>query len=64
MFFYLLIASAMAMSPANESLYWGTYRPNLYFGTSTRSPLNLMTGLMWFNDDISSILILILIIKK
>lgn len=32
----------------NESLFWGTYRPNLYFGTRTRTPETLLTGLMWF----------------
>ena len=33
----------------NQSLFWGTYRPNLYFGTRTRSPETLLTGLMWFS---------------
>ncbi|KAI8927969.1 glycoside hydrolase [Entophlyctis helioformis] len=32
----------------NQSLFWGTYRPNLYFGTRTRTPETLLTGLMWF----------------
>ncbi|KAJ3212030.1 Processing alpha glucosidase I [Clydaea vesicula] len=31
----------------NSSLFWGTYRPNLYFGTKTRSQNPLLTGLMW-----------------
>ncbi|ORZ41208.1 glycoside hydrolase [Catenaria anguillulae PL171] len=32
---------------------WGTYRPNLYFGTRLRSPHSLLTGLAWFslNDN-------------
>ena len=34
---------------ANDSLLWGTYRPNLYFGTRTRFPESLMTGLIWFD---------------
>jgi len=29
------------------SLFWGTYRPGLYFGLKTRSPADLVTGLMW-----------------
>jgi mannosyl-oligosaccharide glucosidase len=29
-------------------MLWGTYRPNLYFGTRTRSPETLLTGIMWF----------------
>ncbi|KAK7084788.1 hypothetical protein SK128_017513 [Halocaridina rubra] len=28
--------------------YWGTYRPGVYFGTRTRHPTSLVTGLMWF----------------
>ncbi|KAL2912528.1 Processing alpha glucosidase I [Polyrhizophydium stewartii] len=31
----------------NQSLLWGTYRPNLYFGARTRTPETLLTGLMW-----------------
>ncbi|KAJ3013924.1 Processing alpha glucosidase I [Thoreauomyces humboldtii] len=37
-----------AHAAANQSLFWGSYRPNLYFGTRTRSAETLMTGLMWF----------------
>ncbi|XP_071518454.1 mannosyl-oligosaccharide glucosidase isoform X2 [Panulirus ornatus] len=28
--------------------YWGTYRPGIYFGTRTRHPTSIVTGLMWF----------------
>lgn len=31
----------------NESLLWGPYRPNLYFGVKPRIPNSLMGGLMW-----------------
>ncbi|KAL2126219.1 hypothetical protein VTI74DRAFT_1407 [Chaetomium olivicolor] len=31
----------------NQSLIWGPYRPNLYFGVRSRIPKSLMTGLMW-----------------
>ncbi len=31
----------------NQSLLWGPYRPNLYFGVRTRIPKSLMGGLMW-----------------
>ena len=31
----------------NQSLLWGPYRPNLYFGVRPRIPNALMTGLMW-----------------
>ncbi|KAI4368487.1 hypothetical protein MLD38_017040 [Melastoma candidum] len=30
-----------------ESLYWGTYRPHLYFGIRARTPRSLLAGLMW-----------------
>jgi len=32
---------------SNESLLWGAYRPNLYFGVKPRIPNSLLTGLMW-----------------
>lgn len=35
----------------NQSLLWGPYRPNLYFGVRPRLPHSLMTGLMWSNID-------------
>ncbi|KAG8941772.1 Processing alpha glucosidase I [Tulasnella sp. 424] len=34
-----------------DSLIWGTYRPNLYFGMRPRLPKSLMTGLMWFGTQ-------------
>lgn len=39
----------------NQSLLWGPYKPNLYFGVRPRVPKSLWTGLMWgriedFND--------------
>ncbi|XP_039018132.1 mannosyl-oligosaccharide glucosidase GCS1-like [Hibiscus syriacus] len=30
-----------------ESLYWGTYRPHVYFGIRARTPWSLVAGLMW-----------------
>ncbi len=35
----------------NQSLLWGPYRPNLYFGVRPRIPKSLMSGLMWANVD-------------
>ena len=44
-----LAATAAAQSSnVSESLMWGAYRPNLYFGTRPQIPQSLMTGLMWF----------------
>lgn len=36
---------------SNESLLWGPYRPNLYFGVRPRIPKSLMAGLMWAKVD-------------
>ncbi|KAK1453828.1 mannosyl oligosaccharide glucosidase [Colletotrichum melonis] len=35
----------------NESLFWGPYKSNLYFGVRNRSPKSLWTGLMWSRVD-------------
>ncbi|KAJ1896914.1 Processing alpha glucosidase I, partial [Coemansia sp. IMI 209127] len=35
-------------SVLESDLLWGTYRPNLYFGTRPRLPDSLLSGLMWF----------------
>ncbi|KAJ2601754.1 Processing alpha glucosidase I [Coemansia sp. RSA 1722] len=35
----------------DSDLLWGTYRPNLYFGTRPRLPDSLLSGLMWFGLD-------------
>ncbi|KAF1888092.1 hypothetical protein Lal_00024104 [Lupinus albus] len=32
-----------------ESLYWGTYRPQVYLGIRARTPKSLIGGLMWIN---------------
>lgn len=37
-------------SAENLDRYWGTYRPQLYFGLKTRSSNPLLAGLMWFNQ--------------
>ncbi|KAJ2744319.1 Processing alpha glucosidase I, partial [Coemansia pectinata] len=39
------------MGPLGSELQWGTYRPNLYFGTRPRLPNSLVSGLMWFGLD-------------
>jgi mannosyl-oligosaccharide glucosidase len=35
----------------NQSLLWGPYRPNLYFGVTPRIPKSFMGGLMWAKVD-------------
>ncbi|KAF7295130.1 Mannosyl-oligosaccharide glucosidase [Mycena indigotica] len=46
-FFPLLVAAKLE----NDTLLWGPYRPNLYFGLRPRIPQSLMTGLMWFGTQ-------------
>lgn len=36
---------------SNESLLWGPYRPNLYFGIKPRIPNSILTGLLWAQVD-------------
>jgi mannosyl-oligosaccharide glucosidase len=36
---------------SNDSLLWGPYRPNLYFGVRPRIPKSLQAGLMWARVD-------------
>lgn len=38
-------------SASNDTLLWGPYRPNLYFGVRPRLPNSLLTGLLWANTD-------------
>ncbi|KAJ2419614.1 Processing alpha glucosidase I [Coemansia sp. RSA 2531] len=47
----VLVAAHGDMDPLNSELQWGTYRPNLYFGTRPRLPNSLLSGLMWFGLD-------------
>lgn len=35
----------------NQSLLWGPYKPNVYFGVRPRAPDGLWTGLMWSKVD-------------
>ncbi|XP_010828020.1 PREDICTED: mannosyl-oligosaccharide glucosidase [Bison bison bison] len=49
----MLHSAPPALPPDSSSptvapdLFWGTYRPHVYFGMKTRSPQPLLTGLMW-----------------
>ncbi|KAJ2126542.1 Processing alpha glucosidase I, partial [Coemansia sp. RSA 788] len=55
----VLAASSLAASndiddiqrKLDSDLQWGTYRPNLYFGTRPRLPSSLLSGLIWFGLD-------------
>jgi hypothetical protein len=36
---------------SNQSLLWGPYKPNLYFGVRPRIPKSLSAGLLWAKVD-------------
>ncbi|XP_065121544.1 mannosyl-oligosaccharide glucosidase [Paramisgurnus dabryanus] len=39
-------------SPAvSQERFWGSYRPQVYFGMKTRSPRSVVTGLMWMQQS-------------
>ncbi|KAL4927481.1 mannosyl-oligosaccharide glucosidase [Aspergillus undulatus] len=40
-----------AAKASDESLLWGPYKPNLYFGVRPRIPNSLFAGLMWAKVD-------------
>ncbi|KAG9259869.1 mannosyl-oligosaccharide glucosidase [Astyanax mexicanus] len=40
-------STSAAVSPER---FWGTYRPQVYFGMKTRSPRSVVTGLMWMRQ--------------
>lgn len=41
---------------SNDSLLWGPYRPNVYFGVRPRLPKSLTTGLLWGRvEDFTSV---------
>ncbi|KAG5380374.1 hypothetical protein IGI04_028216 [Brassica rapa subsp. trilocularis] len=42
-----LMDLSMFQGEHKESLYWGTYRPHVYFGVRARTPQSLVAGLMW-----------------
>jgi mannosyl-oligosaccharide glucosidase len=48
-----VLPAALALKDGNDTdtLLWGAYRPNLYFGLRPRIPESLMTGLMWFGTQ-------------
>ena len=48
--------SSVFSKASNESLLWGAYRPNVYFGVRPRIPKSILTGLLWGRvEDFSSI---------
>jgi mannosyl-oligosaccharide glucosidase len=44
---FFLLSLVAAFDSVDESLLWGPYRPNLYFGMRPRIPRSLSFGIMW-----------------
>src|SRR5690606_19953186 len=42
-----LMSSETPQLTCDQTMLWGIYRPNVYFGLKTRSPQPLFTGIMW-----------------
>ncbi|CCU79720.1 mannosyl-oligosaccharide glucosidase [Blumeria hordei DH14] len=50
------LLSSSSAQQKNDSLLWGPYRPNLYFGIKPRIPQSFLGGLMWTRvDDFTSL---------
>ncbi|KKK17152.1 mannosyl-oligosaccharide glucosidase [Aspergillus ochraceoroseus] len=45
------VLASEAARANNQSLLWGPYKPNLYFGVGPRIPNSLSAGLMWAKVD-------------
>ena len=43
-------ADNSSSASVNPERFWGSYRPNLYFGLKTRSPRSPVVGLMWLTQ--------------
>lgn len=44
-------AASVFSKASNDTLLWGPYRPNLYFGVRPRLPKSVLTGLLWGQVD-------------
>lgn len=44
-------AASVFSKASNDTLLWGPYKPNLYFGVRPRIPKSVMTGLLWGQVD-------------
>ncbi|KAK3672843.1 Processing alpha glucosidase I [Recurvomyces mirabilis] len=48
--------STVFSKESNDTLLWGAYRPNVYFGVRPRLPKSLTTGLLWSRvEDFQSV---------
>ncbi|TNN08126.1 Mannosyl-oligosaccharide glucosidase [Schistosoma japonicum] len=45
------VISDSSLSERSNRLFWGTYRPGIYFGMKHRSPISLLFGVMWTVQD-------------
>ncbi|CAL36500.1 Mannosyl-oligosaccharide glucosidase [Caenorhabditis elegans] len=44
------VAPLPNIDPENAPYTWGTYRPHMYFGLRTRSPMSPLFGMMWYEQ--------------
>ncbi|CAI2730220.1 unnamed protein product [Schistosoma spindalis] len=45
------VISDASLHERSHSLFWGSYRPGIYFGMKHRSPKSLLFGVMWTIQD-------------
>ncbi|KAI4903337.1 hypothetical protein NFI96_034371, partial [Prochilodus magdalenae] len=45
-----VLDSNSTSAAVSRERFWGTYRPQVYFGMKTRSPRSVVTGLMWMRQ--------------
>ncbi|KAJ9617992.1 Processing alpha glucosidase I [Knufia peltigerae] len=50
-FLSFLSCAQQVTATTNDTLLWGPFRPNLYFGVRPRLPNSLLTGLLWANTE-------------
>lgn len=48
----VLASEAVFSKASNDTLLWGPYKPNLYFGIRPRIPKSLSLGMLWARTDV------------
>ena len=44
------VTSELGLS-RDQSRFWGSFRPGVYFGMKTRSPRDVLAGIMWMMPE-------------
>ncbi|XP_004065937.1 mannosyl-oligosaccharide glucosidase [Oryzias latipes] len=45
-----VLNASSTSAKASPERFWGSYRPQVYFGMKTRSPKSIVTGMMWMRQ--------------